>query len=215
MRDLREIAHASLADVILDTAQNSIEAGATRITVDLVEDGVTVSVVITDDGKGMDAATCARAFDPDFTDPSKHPARKVGLGLPILKRLCEACDGACSLESTPGVGTTLKYHFAAKSPLLPPLGNLADALLVLFAHAGDFELVFTHHRGDDFYSISRRELLATLGDLESAANLSLARQFLLRTAYAADLREPPPCGRGSGYAIIRPDLIGSESETTR
>ena len=193
MRDLREITHASLADVILDTAQNSIEAGATRITVDLVEDDETVSVVITDNGKGMDAATLERAFDPDYTDPGKHPARKVGLGLPILKRLCEACDGGCSLESTPGVGTTLKYHFAAKSPLLPPLGDLADSLLVLFAHAGDFELVFTHRRGDDFYSVSRRELLATLGELESAASLSLARQFFRQSLSAPSRTAACPC----------------------
>ena len=31
--------HASIADVIADTAQNSIEAGAKNVTVSLVEDG--------------------------------------------------------------------------------------------------------------------------------------------------------------------------------
>ena len=35
--------HATLADVIADTAQNSIEAGAKKIEVSLVEDGATIS----------------------------------------------------------------------------------------------------------------------------------------------------------------------------
>ena len=56
--------HATLADVIADTAQNSIEAGARHITLSLTEDGSTIAVKITDDGKGMDEATQARAFNP-------------------------------------------------------------------------------------------------------------------------------------------------------
>ena len=44
--------HASIADVIADTAQNSIEAGAKNVTVRLVEDGEYVSVSIADNGKG-------------------------------------------------------------------------------------------------------------------------------------------------------------------
>ena len=91
--------HATIADVIADTAQNSIEAGAKHISVTLVEDGQTIAVTITDDGKGMDEATQARAFNPFYTEAGKHDKRKVGLGLPILKQLCEATDGAVSLTS--------------------------------------------------------------------------------------------------------------------
>ena len=97
--------HATLADVIADTAQNSIEAGAKHISVTLVEDGQTIAVTITDDGKGMDEATQARAFNPFYTEAGKHDKRKVGLGLPILKQLCEATDGAVNLTSQKGVGT--------------------------------------------------------------------------------------------------------------
>ena len=91
--------HATLADVIADTAQNSIEAGAKHVTLTLVEDGATIAVTITDDGKGMDEATQARAFNPFYTEAGKHDKRKVGLGLPILKQLCEATDGAVSCGS--------------------------------------------------------------------------------------------------------------------
>ena len=64
--------HATLADVIADTAQNSIEAGAKHVTLTLVEDGKTIAVTITDDGKGMDEATQARAFNPFYTEAGKH-----------------------------------------------------------------------------------------------------------------------------------------------
>ena len=100
--------HATLADVIADTAQNSIEAGARHVSVTLVEDGATIAVTITDDGKGMDEETQARAFNPFYTEAGKHDKRKVGLGLPILKQLCEATDGAVSLTSQKGVGTELR-----------------------------------------------------------------------------------------------------------
>lgn len=170
--------HATLTDVIADTAQNSIEAGAKRVEVVLVEDGATVSVKIADNGKGMDEATCKRAFDPFFTEAGKHDRRRVGLGLPILKQICETCGGGVSLESEKGVGTTLSYHFDAKNIDLPPMGDIPGALVTLFNYPGDFELVFTHRRGDGEYSIARSELADAVGGLDSVEGLALAREFL-------------------------------------
>ena len=63
--------HATLADVIADTAQNSIEAGAKHVTLTLVEDGTTIAVTIKDDGNGMDEATQARAFNPFCTTSAR------------------------------------------------------------------------------------------------------------------------------------------------
>ena len=170
--------HASLADVIADTALNSLEANASRVSVELVEDGTAISVVIADNVRGMDAATCRLAFEPSCTEIGKHPARKVGLGLPNLKRLCERCGGSCSLDSEPDVGTTLAYRFDAHSPDLPPLGDVAAAVTVLFNFPGEFELVFTHRRGDAAYSVVRSELAAAVGSLETVEGLSLALEFL-------------------------------------
>ena len=170
--------HATIADVIADTAQNSIEAGASRVDVTLVEDGATVSVVIADNGKGMDEATRARAFDPFFSEAGKHDKRRVGLGLPILKQLCEACGGGLSLESEKGVGTKLSYHFDAKSIDLPPMGDLADTMTTLFNYPGAFELAFTHRTPKGEYSISRSELSEAVGGLDSVEGLALAKEFL-------------------------------------
>ena len=170
--------HATLADVIADTAQNSIEAGARHITLSLTEDGSTITVKITDDGKGMDEATQARAFNPFYTEPGKHDKRKVGLGLPILKQICEATDGAVSLKSEKGVGTELSYSFSAVHIDLPPMGDLVNAVLMLFNYPGEFDLAFTHRKGEEEYSISRLELAEAVGRLESVEGLSLAREFL-------------------------------------
>ncbi len=170
--------HATIADVIADTAQNSIEAGASRVDVTLVEDGATVSVVIADNGKGMDEETRARAFDPFFSEAGKHDKRRVGLGLPILKQLCEACGGGLSLESEKGVGTTLSYHFDAKSIDLPPMGDLADTMTTLFNYPGAFELAFTHRTPNGECSVLRSELSEAGGGLDSVEGLALAKEFL-------------------------------------
>ena len=170
--------HATLVDVIADTTQNSIEAGAKHIALTLTEDGKTIAVRIADDGKGMDAAMLARAFNPFYTEAGKHDKRKVGLGLPILKQLCESTDGAVSLKSEKGVGTELNYSFAAHHIDLPPMGDIVETVLMLFNYPGDFDLTFTHRKGAEEYAISRRELAEAVGGLESAEGLSLARDFL-------------------------------------
>lgn len=170
--------HATIADVIADTAQNSIEAGAKRVTVSLTEDGATIAVEIVDNGKGMSEEVKRRVFDPFYTEAGKHDARKVGLGLPILKQICEECEGGLCLESEVGKGTTLKYHFNAKNIDLPPMGDIADMVLTLFNYPGDFELVFRHRKGAEEYEIARSELIDAVGSIESIEGLTLAKEFL-------------------------------------
>ena len=170
--------HATLADVIADTAQNSIEAGAAKVEVSVSEVDGRISVDIDDNGKGMDEATVKRAFDPFYTEPGKHDKRKIGMGLPFVKQTCDACGGTVSLKSEKGVGTTLVCTFQADSIDLPPMGSLASAVLSLFTFDGDFELVFLHRRGGEEYEIGRSELKDAVGGFGSVEGLSLAREFL-------------------------------------
>ena len=170
--------HATLADVIADTAQNSIEAGARNVSLEIVEDGATISVRIKDDGKGMDEATQARAFNPFYTEPGKHDKRKVGMGLPFVKQTCDACGGSVKLESRQGVGTTIVCTFQADNIDLPPMGSLPQAVLSLFNFDGDFDLVFCHRKNGNEYEISRLELKDAVGGFDSVEGLSLAREFL-------------------------------------
>lgn len=170
--------HASLSDIVADVAANSIEAGAHRVAVDVLEEGGVITLSVKDDGKGMDAATCARAFDPFYTEPGKHAARKIGMGLPFVKQTCDACGGTVRLESEKGVGTTLVCTFQAGNVDLPPMGSLPQAVLSLCGFAGDFDLVFRHRRGGGEYEVSRLELMDAVGGFDSVESLSLAREFL-------------------------------------
>ena len=170
--------HATLSDIVADVAANSIEAGASRVTVDFSEADGRIVLRVEDNGKGMDEATKARAFNPFFTEPGKHDKRKVGLGLPFVKQTCDACGGTVELQSEKGVGTTLACTFRTDSIDLPPLGDLPGAVLSLFGFAGDFELIFSHRKGAESYSVSRLELMDAVGGFESAGSLALAREFL-------------------------------------
>ena len=126
----------------------------------------------------MDEATVKRAFDPFYTEPGKHDKRKVGLGLPLLKQICEACGGGVTLESEKGVGTHLSYFFDASNIDLPPMGDIAETLVTLFNYPGEFEFVFTHRKGSEEYSISRSELADAVGGLETVDGIGLAKEFL-------------------------------------
>ncbi len=170
--------HASLSDIIADVAANSIEAGAACVRVAVVEKDGVITLSVVDNGKGMDAASVARAFDPFYTEPGKHDKRKVGLGLPFVKQTCNACGGNVDLKSEKGKGTTLVCTFQANNIDLPPMGDLASAVLSLFNFAGDFDLIFTHTKGAASYSISRQELKEAVGGFDSIEGLSLAKEFL-------------------------------------
>lgn len=170
--------HATLADVIADTAQNSIEAGASEVSVTLSETADRISVDIRDNGKGMDENVLKRAFDPFYTEPGKHDKRKVGLGLPLLKQICEMCGGDVSLESEKGKGTHLSYFFDAKNIDLPPMGNITETVISLFNYPGKFEFVFTHSKGENGYSLSRNEISEAVGGLDTLDGINLAREFI-------------------------------------
>ena len=58
------------------------------------------------------------------------------------------------------------------------MGDIAKMVLTLFNYPGGFELVFTHRKGAEEYTISRSELADAVGGLESVEGLSLAGEFL-------------------------------------
>src|SRR5208337_2774751 len=73
-----------------------------------------VRFTVTDTGKGMDAATLARAGQPFFT--TKEIGVGTGLGLPMAKGFADQSGGALSIESNPGKGTTVKLWLPEADP---------------------------------------------------------------------------------------------------
>ena len=91
--------HYTLSDMILDLVQNSIEAKAPRITLDLIRSGNILTVRLADNGCGMTEGELKKASDPFYTDGIKHSGRKIGLGIPFLIQTVEQADGSFEIQS--------------------------------------------------------------------------------------------------------------------
>jgi signal transduction histidine kinase len=125
-----------LALHILDLADNSLAAGATRIAVRVVEYPAEdcLMVEISDNGRGMDRETLARALDPFFTT---KPDRTVGLGLALFAQAARESGGRLEVESSPERGTTLRAVFGLRHPDRKPLGDMKQTMdLLAAAHPG-------------------------------------------------------------------------------
>ncbi len=68
-----------------------------------------VLLTVNDNGKGMDGAVLARAFEESYT--TKPPSKGRGLGMYLCKTLLEQGGNRIELESSPGVGTTVRIWY--------------------------------------------------------------------------------------------------------
>ena len=76
-----------------------------------------VRLAIRDNGSGMDEAALAKAFEAYFT--TKHLGEGLGLGLSLCRSIVAEHGGACSMESTPGKGTTVSVDLPLNTPADP------------------------------------------------------------------------------------------------
>lgn len=80
---------------------------------------------VTDQGNGMTAEQCARAFERFYrADPSGH-VLGAGLGLSIAKEIVELHGGDIVLDSEPGVGTRVSLHLPLSTAPAPPVADEA------------------------------------------------------------------------------------------
>lgn len=153
---------------ILDIAENSVKAGASLITVAVcyrpAADRLTVT--ITDDGCGMDAETVRKVTDPFYTT---RTTRRVGMGLPLWKMAAEMTGGSMTVESAPGVGTTVTAVFGMRHIDRLPLGDLPQTMATLIGGSPekDFRLEFEYD-GVRF-AADTREYRTVLGEEISLA----------------------------------------------
>ncbi len=153
-----------LALHILDIAENSLNADATLIKIEVIEDTTADQLVIcvTDNGRGMDAKAVERATDPFFTT---RTTRRVGLGLPFLKQATELCKGDLEIDSRPGDGTTITATFQHSHINRMPLGDLPNTILTLVVGNPQADFVYRHVFNERIFEFDTRPIKAELGDV--------------------------------------------------
>jgi len=147
---------------ILDIAQNSVVAGATLTTIEISADTAfdSLTITITDDGKGMTEEQVSRVTDPFYTT---RTTRSVGLGVPFFKMACELTGGAFSIESAVGAGTTISAGFGLSHIDRMPLGDIAGTFTSLVGTAPEIDFLLIYSVDGRSFTADTREFREVLG----------------------------------------------------
>jgi two-component system cell cycle sensor histidine kinase/response regulator CckA len=103
-----------------------------------ISPGEYVRLRVGDGGRGMAPEVVERAFEPFFT--TKPSGEATGLGLATVYGIVTQANGHVSIESSPGLGTTVTVMLpagaaqepaAASEPATPPAGGHGETLLVV------------------------------------------------------------------------------------
>ncbi|MBI2384973.1 MAG: PAS domain S-box protein [Elusimicrobia bacterium] len=71
---------------------------------------------VRDTGTGMDRETLSRVFEVFFT--TKAQGKGTGLGLPTVQRIAENAGGRVEIDSSPGIGTTVRVLLPLADPVI-------------------------------------------------------------------------------------------------
>ncbi len=143
---------------ILDITENSIAAGATLIEIMVDEDRHEnlLTVVIQDNGSGLDQETLKKVLDPFFTTKE---SKKVGLGVSMLAQATKEAEGNFDIESKKGKGTKITATFVYDHIDRKPLGNMVDTIITLIATAGSrFDLVYKHRKNKKSFMLDTKKI---------------------------------------------------------
>jgi len=154
-----------IIDHIFEMVQNSLNAGAKKITVKVEEDRAAdlFKLTIIDDGYGIKPAFLAHIKDTFFTTRPQGK-RRIGLGLPMLAAACQQAGGELDIESRYRHGTTVTATMEHGHIDRPPLGDLADlyASLMVSTHENKVRWHLEHHRDGRGYILKKRQVLDEL-----------------------------------------------------
>ncbi len=169
---------------ILDIAKNSVRAEAENIHIALTEENDTLTVVIEDDGCGMNKELLARVENPFATT---RTTRSVGLGIPLYKLAAEQTGGSVTIRSVSekedpvGHGTVITAVFYTSHIDCMPLGDIVATVCTLIQGAPQIDFLFTHARGGQEVRLDTKEIRAVLGEeipIDSFEIISWIRQNL-------------------------------------
>jgi len=153
-----------LALHLLDIVQNSLVAGASFITIEVNENpaGNLLTISVKDNGRGMTPEQVQKLSDPFFTS---RTTRRVGLGVPLLRQTAEQSGGSLEVVSEPGKGTLLTVCFQYDHLDWPPLGDVANAVVLMISANPEVGFSYHYAYNDRSYEVNTMELKEVLGDL--------------------------------------------------
>ena len=169
---------------ILDVANNSLKAGATKVDIHLIESENVLKLVINDNGCGMSEQTLQNVTDPFYTT---RTTRKVGLGLPFLKEAAEVTGGRMEITSVQKevnpdkCGTCVSAFFNTDSIDFTPIGDIISTIVTLIQGAPEVDFDFVHSANGKEITLDTRQIREVLGDdipLSSPEVLSFIRNSL-------------------------------------
>jgi len=147
---------------ITDIVQNSIVAGASVVGIIITEDTEKnfLEIIIEDNGKGMSDELVKRVADP-FT--TSRTTRKVGLGIPLLKNAAEMTGGSLVIDSTLGVGTTIKATFVHDHIDRQPLGDIVGTVLQSVVSHEEIDFIYKHSINGKEFMLDTKQIKEVLG----------------------------------------------------
>ncbi len=130
---------------VLDVAENSLLANATRIEVRIIDEPKEgrLRIEVEDDGCGMDEHTVNRVLDPFYTT---KPAKRIGLGLPLLAQAAKEAGGKLEIQTAPGKGSLIRATFQSDHPDMKPLGDMLESITTLACAHPQVQFAFEHRR---------------------------------------------------------------------
>lgn len=100
---------STLLNLVLNAIQAMPDGGKLAVTTERREGSVAVE--ISDTGKGMTEEQLKKIFEPFYTTKSQG----LGLGMSYAQRVVEQHRGTISIESLPGVGTTIRVELPSET----------------------------------------------------------------------------------------------------
>lgn len=163
---------------LMDIIQNSINAKATLINLDISEDTREnrFEAVIKDNGIGINKEMLKTVKDPFVTS---RKTRRVGLGLSLFEAACRRCDGYLTINSEEGKGTTVTAFMKLNHIDRMPLGKIEDTIVSTLIIPG-VDIVYIHKVNDKYFDFDSREIRKLAGsNLNQPEILVWVREYIM------------------------------------